>query len=85
LDRIKQNFTDFDVMAVGPVAKKVSASLDIYWNNQWAYPGEALLQNDQDQLYWKAGDTILRREPARTFWQRFQAAFFGLFDLDDQL
>ena len=41
----KHNFTDFDVVAFGPVAKKVSASFDIYWNNQWAYPGEALLQN----------------------------------------
>ena len=45
----KQNFTDFDVLAVGPVAKKVSASFDIYWNNQWAYPGEALLQNYKDR------------------------------------
>ena len=45
----KQNFTDFDVLAVGPVAQKVSASFDIYWNNQWAYPGEALLQNYKDQ------------------------------------
>jgi len=45
----KHNFTDFDVLAFGPVAKKVSASFDIYWNNQWAYPGEALLQNYKDQ------------------------------------
>ncbi len=45
----KQNFIDFDVLAVGPVAKKVSAAFDIYWNNQWAYPGEALLQNYKDQ------------------------------------
>ena len=45
----KQNFTDFDVIAFGPVAKKVSASFDIYWNNKWAYPGEALLQNYKDQ------------------------------------
>ncbi len=41
----QHNFTDFDVVAFGAVAKKVSASFDIYWNNQWAYPGEALLQN----------------------------------------
>ncbi len=41
----KQNFTDFDVVAFGAVAQKVSHSFDIYWNNQWAYPGEALLQN----------------------------------------
>jgi cardiolipin synthase C len=45
----KHNFTDFDVLAFGPVAKKVSASFDIFWNNQWAYPGDALLQNYQDQ------------------------------------
>jgi putative cardiolipin synthase len=45
----KHNFTDFDVLGVGPVAKKVSASFDIYWNNQWAYPGEALLQNFKDR------------------------------------
>ena len=45
----KQNFTDFDVLAFGPVARKVSASFDIYWNNQWAYPGEALLQNYKGQ------------------------------------
>jgi putative cardiolipin synthase len=43
------NFTDFDVVAFGPVAKKVSDSFDLYWNNQWAYPGEALLQNYKDQ------------------------------------
>ena len=45
----KQNFTDFDVLAFGPVAGKVSDSFDIYWNNQWAYPGEALLQNYKGQ------------------------------------
>ena len=45
----KHNFTDFDVVAFGPVAKKVSASFDIYWNNQWAYPGEALLKNYKNQ------------------------------------
>ena len=45
----KHNFTDFDVLAFGPVAKKISSSFDIYWNNQWAYPGEALLQNYKNQ------------------------------------
>jgi putative cardiolipin synthase len=45
----KQNFTDFDVLAFGPVANKVSKSFDIFWNNEWAYPGEALLQNYKGQ------------------------------------
>ena len=45
----KQNFTDFDVLVFGAVAKKASNAFDIYWNNQWAYPGEALLQNFKDE------------------------------------
>ena len=45
----KQNFTDFDVLGFGQVARKVSASFDIYWNNQWSYPGEALQQLYKDQ------------------------------------
>lgn len=44
-----------------------------------------VLLDDKDRLYWKAGDKTVRREPARSFWQRFQSAFFGIFDLDDQL
>jgi putative cardiolipin synthase len=44
-----------------------------------------VLLDDKGRLFWKAGETILRKEPARSFWQRFQSAFFGIFDLDDQL
>jgi len=44
-----------------------------------------VLLDDKDRLFWKAGDMIIRRDPARSFWQRFQSWFFGLFDLDDQL
>jgi len=45
----KHNFTDFDVLAVGPIAPEVSTSFDIYWNSDEAYPGEALLQNFKGQ------------------------------------
>jgi putative cardiolipin synthase len=44
-----------------------------------------VLLDDKDRLFWKSGDKIIHREPARTFWQRFQSGFFGLFSLDDQL
>ncbi|CAB1083260.1 Cardiolipin synthase (EC phosphatidylethanolamine-utilizing, bacterial type ClsC [Olavius algarvensis Delta 1 endosymbiont] len=44
-----------------------------------------ILADDKDRLYWKASEKILRREPARSFWQRFQSGFFGMFDLDDQM
>jgi putative cardiolipin synthase len=45
----KHNFTDFGVLAVGPIAPEVSTSFDIYWNSDEAYPGEALLQNFKGQ------------------------------------
>ena len=44
-----------------------------------------VLLDDKVSLIWKSGDKIIRKEPARSFWQRFQSGFFGLFDLDDQL
>lgn len=44
-----------------------------------------VLLDDKGRLIWQAGDEIIRKEPARNSWQRFQAWFFGLFDLDDQL
>jgi hypothetical protein len=44
-----------------------------------------VLLDDKGRLIWKSGETVVKREPARSFWQRFQAGFFGLFSLDDQL
>ncbi len=44
-----------------------------------------VLLDDKNRLVWKSGDSVIRNEPARSFWQLFQSGFFGLFDLDDQL
>ena len=44
-----------------------------------------VLLEDKNSLIWKSADNVIRKEPARTFWQRFQSGFFGIFDLDDQL
>jgi len=35
-------FSDLDVLAIGPVARKVSDAFDQYWNNDLAYPALAL-------------------------------------------
>ena len=35
-------FADLDVLAIGPVAKGVSASFDQYWNNELTYPASVL-------------------------------------------
>lgn len=32
------DFTDWDVIGVGPIVKEVSHAFDEYWNSQWVYP-----------------------------------------------
>jgi putative cardiolipin synthase len=36
-------FADLDVLAIGPVVKKVSAAFDLYWNSELAYPASVLM------------------------------------------
>jgi cardiolipin synthase C len=36
------DFSDLDVVAIGPVAREVSVSFDRYWNNELAYPATVL-------------------------------------------
>ncbi|HHP7234998.1 MAG TPA: phospholipase D-like domain-containing protein, partial [Desulfobacterales bacterium] len=35
-------FADLDVLAIGPVAQKVSTAFDLYWNSELAYPATVL-------------------------------------------
>jgi putative cardiolipin synthase len=45
------NFVDLDVLATGRIVRDMSASFDSYWNNELAYPVEALLaKEDLDRL-----------------------------------
>jgi putative cardiolipin synthase len=37
-------FADMDVISVGPVARDVSASFDLYWNHELSYPIATLVQ-----------------------------------------
>ena len=39
-------FSDLDVMAIGPAAKKVSSVFDRYWNSELAYPVSVLLKGE---------------------------------------
>jgi putative cardiolipin synthase len=43
----EENFRDLDIGAVGPVVRDISASFDVYWNSQWAYPVEAIIDPDE--------------------------------------
>ena len=40
------NFTDIDVVLIGPVVHEVSESFDRYWNSELAYPALTLLGRD---------------------------------------
>jgi phosphatidylserine/phosphatidylglycerophosphate/cardiolipin synthase-like enzyme len=43
-DDDKSNFVDLDVLATGRIVRNMSASFDRYWNDELAYPVEALLE-----------------------------------------
>jgi phosphatidylserine/phosphatidylglycerophosphate/cardiolipin synthase-like enzyme len=43
----KSAFVDLDVLAVGPIVRQMSASFDRYWNDELAYPVQALLSADE--------------------------------------
>lgn len=40
------NFTDLDVLAVGPVVRGLADSFDAYWNSAWSVPVEAFRLRD---------------------------------------
>lgn len=47
----ESNFVDLDVLAAGRIVRDMSASFDSYWNNELAFPVEALLDKaDLDRL-----------------------------------
>ena len=52
----KQNFVDLDVLAAGRVVRDMSASFDRFWNDELAYPVQALMDRE---------DIEAMRKPAR--------------------
>jgi len=50
------NFNDFDVLAIGPVAREVSNSFDKYWNSEFAIPVEEIIPTSDTSI-----DEIINR------------------------
>jgi putative cardiolipin synthase len=44
------NFNDFDVLALGPVAREVSASFDKYWNSEFAIPVTEIIEQGSQPI-----------------------------------
>ena len=53
---------------------------DMKPENSWR-----LSVNEKDDVLWTSSAGTVDRDPARSWWQRFQVWFFGLFPLEDQL
>lgn len=66
----ESNFVDLDVLATGRIVRDMSASFDRYWNDQLAYPVEALLDPEDLENLRKplpaGSDTDVSRVPAST-------------------
>ncbi len=66
------DFSDLDVMAVGPVVDEVSSSFDLYWNSPAAFPIAALGGADP------TGDDIFRwHDELRAFAESRQASAYA--------
>lgn len=48
--RERFNFHDLDLLACGPVARRVSKTFDDYWNSGWAYPGLLMAEPSDETL-----------------------------------
>jgi putative cardiolipin synthase len=42
-DREQPNFRDLDLLVVGPAAREIGRAFDLYWNSDFAYPAQALV------------------------------------------
>jgi putative cardiolipin synthase len=67
------NFTDLDLMGVGPVARDVGAAFDDYWNSEFALPVAALVE---PQTGPDAGLDALR-ERAKTAVEEFKQTHYA--------
>ena len=72
------NFYDVDIMAVGPIAREVSATFDDYWNCVLAVPISALVSRrpTADDLKSARRDLETQRECLKksTYWLKVQAS-----------
>ncbi len=57
-------FLDFDVMAIGPVAAKVSLAFDLFWNDERSIPLAGVAHDYSDEMLEQARQAITESERA---------------------
>jgi putative cardiolipin synthase len=62
----KSNFVDLDVLAFGRVVRDMSASFDRYWNDELAYPVQALMSREDLEALRKKLDIAPQDDPSRS-------------------
>lgn len=40
---VSANFRDMELLVGGPIVQQISAGFDLYWNNEWSFPVDALI------------------------------------------
>ena len=65
-----------------PPAKMLLAYFDamIAPENAWG-----VYLDEDDKLRWKKGEKVVKRQPARSMWQRFLSSFYRLMPIESQL
>jgi putative cardiolipin synthase len=56
----KSVFIDFDILAIGPIAPKISASFNEYWNHSRAVPMDQIAENRADETLQKVRPDIAK-------------------------
>jgi putative cardiolipin synthase len=68
--------TEMGMIITSPdLAEKLATLLerDMKSTNSWR-----VLLDEEGELYWESDEGIVRRQPARSGWQRFEGWFLGL-------
>lgn len=74
-------FSDLDVLAVGPVVRDVSKSFDLYWNSELAYPISLLVSKsptpEQIEKQWAALDEFVAEQEASEYMHALRNSDFA--------
>jgi len=79
---IRINTEHMIVIDSPPLAKMLLSYFDTMISEENAWK---VYLNEDSKLRWKKGDKVVKRQPARSMWQRFLSSFYRLMPIESQL